>query len=458
VHGASHFSPLQFFPRKPNQFNRYTEASEGAGALMDMGSAVVWTRRDATGNDEVSADEPSNVVTLDNGTELGVPGTQAMGLNNSLSLIRDYTLISRNFIEKQLGRRPEATFFRGHSAGGATGRGFLLVKGMNTDYEGEKLYDGFFLDDSAGGRGAPTYYWSASVVDETGSFRLEPSETDQLTFDAEQRKFMAPVIEVVHAAYSGGNTSTVPQIFERVYPTYANYKRENARLNIEKGLGDVWKTYEIADVSHGDATSEADDYPELAKDMVDIGGVAIALEQALVDWVRNGKTPPETRVDARDVWEVDPNVGPAIKLPETACPRGVFRTYMKRPDGTAVGSSPALFVPYLTELRPQINANQPRPPGFKEEWLEPLNRYGYLIDMTNSGHRMTRPNIEQVWHQRYREGYETGILKPYEKLTRESYVECVTGVVNDLHADGLLTPEARDWYVEKAKTDEIGVD
>ena len=131
---------------------------------------------------------------------------------------------------------------------------------------------------------------------------------------------------------------------------------------------------------------------------------------------------------------------------------------MNRPDGTAIGSSPAIFVPYLTELRPQINANQPRPPGYKEEWLEPLNRYGYLIDMTNSGHRMTRPNIGQVWHQRYREGYDTGILRPYEKFTREGYVECVADVVYDLHADGLLTQNAKDWYIEKAKTDEIGVD
>ena len=458
VHGASHFSSLNFFPREPNQFNRYTEASESAGALMDMGSAVVWTRRDATGNNEVTAEQPSNIVLLDDGTELGVPGTTAMGLNNSMALMRDYTLISRNFIAEQLGRRPEATFFRGHSAGGATGRGFLMVKGMNTDHEGEKLFDGFYIDDSAGGRGAPTYFWSASVVDEIGSFRLEPSDTDQLTFDADQTRFMSPVIEVVHAAYSGGNTSTVPRIFERVYPTYANYKRENARLNIEKGLSHMWKMYEIADVSHADATSGARRYPELSKNMIDIGGVAIALEQALVDWVRNGKTPPESRVEARDVWEADPNIGPAIQLPESACPRGVFRTYMNRPDGTATGSSPALFVPYLTALRPQINANQDRPPGYQEVWLEPLNRYGYLVDMTGSGHRMTRPNIEQAWHQRYREGKKTGVLRPYEKLTRERYAECVTGVVNELRADGLLTPEAERWYIEKAKTDEIGVD
>lgn len=458
MHGAAHFSPLRFFPREPNQFNRYTEASESAGALMDTGSVVVWTRRDATGNAEVSTDKPSNIVHLDNGVELGVPGTQAMGLNNSMSLLRDYTVISENFIKEHLGKVPDYTFFRGHSAGAATARAMLMVKGANIDHDGNKLFDGFYLDDSAGGRGAPTYFWNATVVDEIGSFRLEPSNTDQMSFDPDHRKFMAPVIEVVHAAYSGGNTSTVPRLFERVYPTYANYKRENTRLNIEKGIDDIWKSYEIADVSHSDAQSQAEKYPELAKDMVDIGGVAIALHKALEDWVINKKQPPNQRVEARDVWEIDSTIGPSIKLPETACPRGVFRTYMNRPDGTAIGSSPAIFVPYLTELRPQINANQPRPPGYKEEWLEPLNRYGYLIDMTNSGHRMTRPNIGQVWHQRYREGYDTGILRPYEKFTREGYVECVADVVYDLHADGLLTQNAKDWYIEKAKTDEIGVD
>jgi hypothetical protein len=131
---------------------------------------------------------------------------------------------------------------------------------------------------------------------------------------------------------------------------------------------------------------------------------------------------------------------------------------MNRPDGTAVGSSPALFVPYLNEPVPQVNENQKRPPGFKDEWLEPLDRKGYLVDMTGSNHRMTRPSIQQIWHVRYREGKKTGILRPDEALTRERYVDCVTGVVNQLRADGLLTEEARRWYIAKAATDDIGVD
>ena len=460
VHGGSRYSPLEFQSRKAGQFNRYTETSESAGALMDMGYAVVWTRRDAATEVDVLNDprsDTANYAVLDNGMTVGGTGKPGMAFNETMGLIRDFTVISRSYIEEQMGKRPVAVFFRGHSAGGAMGRSLQVVRGMNSDHEGKKLFDGFYLDDSAGGRGATAYFWTASQVDEHGSFRLQPSEQDALVFDEDQRRFMSPVIETIHAKYAGGRTSTVPRIFERVPATYTEYKRENARINIEKGLGDLWKSYEIAGVSHADAAAEATDYPELAENMVDIGGVAIALEQALVDWVLTGKKPPATRVDAFDVWEVDASTGPAIQLPETACPRGEFRTYMKRPDGTSVGSSPALFVPYLTELRPQINEEQQRPKGFKEEWLEPLDRNGYLIDMEGSGHRMTRPTIQQMWHVRYRRGMKTGILKPYEKLTRENYVACVTGVVMELNKEGLLTSEARDWYIQKAGSDAIGV-
>jgi hypothetical protein len=457
VHGGGRHPPLRFHPRKPGQFNRYTETSESAGSLIDQGYAVIWTRRDAATSVGTSVDIPIT-ATLDNGMVVGGPDKPGMALNENMGLMRDYTVISRNYVTEQMGREPEGIFFRGHSAGGAMGRSMLIVSGMNTDHEGQKLFDGFYLDDSAGGRGSTAYFWEAEVVDELGSFRLNPTDNDTLSFDAEQTRFMSPVIETIHALYSGGRTATVPRVFERVPATYTNYKRENARINIEKGLGDMWKSYEIAGVSHSDASAEAFDYPELARDMVDIGGVANALQQALADWVLHGKRPPETRVDAADVWELDPNSGPAIQLPDTACPRGVFRTYMNRPDGTAVGSSPALFVPYLTKFVPQINEDQPRPPGFKEEWLEPLNRKGYLVDMTGSGHRMTRPTIQQIWHLRYKEGKKTGILKPYEILTQERYVACVTAVVDDLYSDGLLTPEARIWYIEKAWMDEIWID
>ena len=37
-------------------------------------------------------------------------------------------------------------------------------------------------------------------------------------------------------------------------------------------------------------------------------------------------------------------------------------------------------------------------------------------------------------------------------------MDCVTGVVTALQADGLLTEQAEKWYIEKAKTDEIGIE
>jgi hypothetical protein len=457
AHGASRFGSLRFHPRVPGKFNRYTQTSESAGALIDEGFAVVWTRRDAS-----SAGTPdsgvSNTVVLDNGMERGGPGKVSMGFNNHLGLMRDWTVISQNFIEEQLGRQPQYKFFRGHSAGSALGRSFVIINGTNVDHSGRKLFDGFFLNDTAAGHGASAYFWEAVVIDELGTFRLQPTDHDTLTFTNEQMRHMSPVVEVIHGAYAGGSTSTVPQLFERVPGTYYEYKLENTRINIEKGLGDMWKAYVIDDTGHSDASAAAFNYPELAKEMIDIGGVEMALHHALYDWVTTGKRPPDTRIDAVDVWELDPNTGPAIKLPESACPRGIYRPYMNRPDGTAVGSSPALFVPYLTMPVPQINERQPRPEGFKEEWLEPLDAFGHLVNMTGSLLRMTRPTIQQVWHVRYRNGEKTGILRPHEKLTRERYTACVSDVATSLHADGLLTDEALTWYIEKAQTDEIGVD
>ena len=457
AHGASRFSPLEFYPREPGTFNRYTQTSESTGALIDEGYAVVWTRRDAS-----DAGEPdsgvSNTVLLDDGTRLGGPGQVSMGFNNHLGLIRDWTMISQNFIQEQLGKQPQYKFFRGHSAGAALGRSFVVVNGSNVDHSGKKLFDGFFLNDTAAGHGSTAYFWEAEVVDEHGAFRLQPSEKDMLAFGSEQMRLMSPTVEVIHGAYAGASTSTVPRLFERVPGTYYEYKLENARINIEKGLGEIWKAYVIDGTSHNDASAEAFDHPELAKDMIDIGGVEMALHHALYDRVTAGKQLPDTRIDAVDVWELDLKAGPAIQLPETACPRGIYRAYMTRPDGTKVGSSPALFVPYLTMPVPQINVNQKRPAGFKEEWLEPLDANGHLVNMTNSLLRMTRPSIQQVWHVRYRNGEKTGILRPNENLTRERYVTCVTEVANKLHADRLLTDQALAWYKEKAKTDEIGVD
>ena len=266
---------------------------------------------------------------------------------------------------------------------------------------------------------------------------------------------MPRVVEEMHAAYAGGRTVTVPEIYLRFPTIYTQLKRDNARIYLEKGLSNTWRFYEILDVSHGDASSQMK-FPKISEKMIDLGVISPALKEVLVNWATRGIEPPPSRIDAHDVRELDPTVGPAIRLPETAVPLGVYREYMKNPGGDIMESS-AVFIPYLTEPREQINADtMPIPKDYNPEWLEPLNGNGYLIDMDNSGTRTTRLTIEQAWKLRYREGHKTGILHPYERLTRVYYVDSVYRVARELHADGLLTDEALQWYLEKALTDDFG--
>ena len=77
AHGGGRFSPLRFHPREPGRYNRYTETSEGAGPLIDMGYAVVWTRREGATDLESSMDNAS-IAILDNGMQVGGPGKPGM--------------------------------------------------------------------------------------------------------------------------------------------------------------------------------------------------------------------------------------------------------------------------------------------------------------------------------------------------------------------------------------------
>lgn len=457
AHGVSYYSDrAEFFDREPGVFNRYMNQSNFAAALIDEGYAIAHTRRGGAGRNST---QPSESAVLDDGTVVGGPGEIGMALNGDTAILRDYTVMAQNYLADQLGTRPEATFFRGHSAGGTVGRAFNTVPGLNVNHQGEKLFDGIYVSDTAAGRGPLTWNLEAEVG-EGGVVELVESDTDSLTFDQEHRALMAKSVETMHEMYAGPDwdTPAEPEIARRVPASYRQLKKENARILVEKDLLDVWRFYEIADVGHDDAAGNRNAWPENAAEMVDIGGVSIALIRALDNWATNGVEPPGPRVDARDVREIDSTVGPQIELPESACPRGLFRPYIPRPNGST-SHSLGFFVPYLTELRAQVNADEmDLPPGFDEAWLEPLDARGYLVDMSGEHIRNTRLTVEQAWFLRYRNGEQTGILRPYEGLTRARYASCVFGVASDLHADGLLTDEALDWYVVKGLTDEIMVD
>ncbi len=454
AHGGGYYSSLTLIPRKPGVFNRYQRVGQFAGILIDQGYVVVWTRRGATTGS--SQNRPVETVRLDDERVVGGEGQPGKSFTDHVGWIRDITEITRAFLEEQLGSKPEYTFAFGHSGGGSLLRSVNLVPGMNVDHQGNKLFHGLYHSDTAGGRAPPSWHFEAEIL-EGGAFQLRDSDKDHLVYDDQVKASMAYQIEEYHMLYAGPRQVNPPGTAQRLITTYINLKQEAARIFLEKGLGDIVRTYEIDGVSHGDA-SGLRRWPEVGSQMVDLAVITPTLMDALVQWASTGTEPPDSRSAARDVRELDPKIGREVALPEVACPRGVYREYLLDPNGNMRRSN-ALLVPYETKARLQWNADSgglEPPPGFDKEWLEPLDGRGYLVDMDNSTTRTTRPSMGQAWRDRNRKGYETGILGPYELLTRARYVSCVTRVAEELHSGGFLTDEALKWYRQKAQSDVIG--
>ena len=115
------------------------------------------------------------------------------------------------------------------------------------------------------------------------------------------------------------------------------------------------------------------------------------------------------------------------------------------------------LVPYLSEARPALNADtETLPRDFSQEWLEPLDSRGYLVDMNKNHVRDTRESVTQAWRRRAEEGKKYGILGPYEDLTHARYVSCVTQVVSELMEQKLLSESAVLEYIRKAVDSDIG--
>jgi hypothetical protein len=138
---------------------------------------------------------------------------------------------------------------------------------------------------------------------------------------------------------------------------------------------------------------------------------------------------------------------PAVRLPEVACPLGVYHEFpagVDRPGRTG-------FAAFLRQARPSVNADtEPLPPGFDESWLEPLDGRGRPLDMNENGVRDTRESVEQAWTRRRIHGERTGVLDAGEAFTPERYARCVIQVASDLADDGLLSDAALFHYVAEA--------
>ncbi|MBI2821525.1 MAG: hypothetical protein HYX74_04820 [Acidobacteria bacterium] len=446
AHGSSSYPPVgELPPRKGEGYAQLTGANSYAALLVDKGYAVAYTRRPASGAIRPDGDgsDNSEEVHLDDGTVLR---NKTFGYH--LGLIRDWTEIARNLIQARFGRKPVRTYWYGKSGGASLGRIFNYKPGANRDGAGNRLYDGMLIDDAGGGWYWPVERFSREEIKE-GVFALKPSERDSLVVDDAYRQTFAPQIDIAHQNYTGA---------DHVQGEYLFVKRENARLLNQKQLGFKSRTYEIVGVSHADAgyASRSASASKPGLNNLDLSGLFDALIDTLDRWVEQGVEPAPTRSDAPFLGDVDGDgriENSAVQLPEIACPTGVYYEYSKM----APQPGQTTFVPYLDQPRPPINADVEKlSPDFDPEWLEPLDRRGYVVDMNKNKVRDTRETLTQAWQRRWREGEKYGILRPGQNMTHEHYLSCVSRVASELFEQNLLSGKALLYYIGVALDSGIG--
>lgn len=435
VHGSAQYPQIgELVPRKAHQYNRYTGKNSFAGLMIDKGYAVAYTRRSGT---KFGSKGGTESVTFMDGT-----AANDKAYDYHIGLLKDFTLLAQNLVKARLGRKPSRTYWWGHSAGAALGHLFNYAPGGNLDPDGKRLFDGILADDPGGGLYLPTLQFQR--VGNRNLFSVKVDAKDQLVFDAAHRQVYAYQMDIVHQAYAGN---------DYVLGDYLTNKRLNARILLDKGLGDWNRTYEIVGVSHADAGGVPS---EQASENLDLGGFYDSIIDALDKWVENGVAPSPTRSDAYDLAHPNKderNENQAIELPEIACPTGIYYEF---PEGVKTPGRTG-FAAFLREPRQALNADtEPIPPEYDKAWLEPLDSRGYFLDMNKNSVRDTRDSITQAWRRRLTAGKKHGILAYNEALTHARYVSCVSDVALELVNQHLLSQDAANDYIAKAAASDIG--
>jgi hypothetical protein len=406
-HGGAQNARLdaELVPREESKdFNPHVGADSYAGLMIDKGYAVVHTSRPARNG--VPA-------TLDDGTVL-----PERNLDHSAQLMFDFLAIAKRLIEGELGREAVATYWYGHSGGAALGR-LINYGGGNVGPDGEPIIDGFLLDDAGGGLPLPVSLRPGDVFGWDGSRITFNEASDTLFEDEESRAAFTRSIDITHQAYLNRH-EFLPG------PDYPDIKRENARLLIEKGLGEKHRLYEVAGVSHFEAGYMLRDPARGPSDTtLDIGGVMSAFVDILDEWVTKGLEPPPNRSDLPLLGDTTGDGivdNPAIALPSVACPVGVYFPYPP-PDG---GASTTGFA------------------AFDGVSPEPVDSRGVHLDVNGNGRRDAMETVEQAWRR-------LALLGAAERLTHDRYSECVARSTADLVAARLLPPRVAAHYTAQAR-------
>ncbi len=361
-------------------------------AMLALGYAIAVTRRTS----EESIGEI--VATLEDGTLV-----DWVAFNDSHSLIKDYARVAESVIVDRLGREPEKTFLYGKSAGARLARGMnYFGYRLNVGADGEPVFDGFLVDDSAAGTWLP-------VVMEDGK--------DTLLDDAAEKEAFVPQLELVHQAYWNFNNRDLPEFV--TFSFLAN-KYANARILTEKGLSEKFRLYEIRQMSHDGGSY----YPDGRKGKLQILDLSLLMEGAIrmLDAWTERAAPPPSMTDYPVIGDPDGDGTldhPALAYPEVACPLGRFYPYPR------VGSGATAWA------------------AFSGIGIEPRDEQGVFVDMNANGLWDFRESPAQAWQR-------LGLLGRGEALTRERYVNCVGDAAAELAALGFFDSETVAAYVKAA--------
>jgi hypothetical protein len=403
VHGSSG----SFFEGTLKPWNRIFDPLQPLGdiskyerLMLDKGYAIAKTRRNASSKGDYS-------VTLDDGEIL-----EGWNLNTHTDLILGFARLAENLLKNRLGESPLRTYLYGHSAGAMIGRLINYVPGLNEDdATGTKYIDGFLHDDSGGGRYLPI---------------LEENGRDVLFTSQQERQRFVKTIEITHQLYiRRRNTNSRRNIPRWVSPVYLMNKRLNAKILIDKGLGDKIRMYEVRGISH-----MGGEYLEDGRDgdvtILDLSPVIDALIDVLDNWVEKDIAPPPSKSDWLELGDLDADgviENEGIALPEVACPLGLYYPYPPSRGDSGVG---------WTSFA-----------SFDSQSLEPLDGRGVFVDMNLNRYLDHRESVDQAWHR-------VGLLKPGETFSRSKYQACVEAAVGQLMQEKLITDRGAARYIQKA--------
>lgn len=331
--------------------------------------------------------------------------------NDNSAIIKDFTLVAENVLQKRLGKKPTRTYLYGHSAGARIARSINYTPGLNVDSRGQAIFDGYLLDDSATGLWLP-------VVMRDGKDVLFQTDEEKATF--------RPQVELVHQMYTK-IWDRAPNRPEWVTNGYLGNKRLNAKIVMDKGLGDRFRMYEIRSMSHNGGEGLPPDNrlgKVLVLDVSLVMGGAIDKLDAIVEGT---SVPLASKSDWDVIGDVD-NDGvidnPAIIYPEVACPLGVFYPY------------------------PQSGAGTTAFAAFTGEGLEPLDESNIFVDMNRNGIWDFRETPSAAWRR-------LGLLEPGEDLTHARYIECIEAATGTLEDEGFFTAATAARYVDLARAQSL---